>query len=199
MFSVSLPSTRPLHHSWQDNGDCHPEFQNFSRTLNSWYSHSLVLSIPHRTFPHQRLCPAPCASLVISCLGYCNSLCGHTLSSPCNSSRTLQHASSSTSPDPPMLSPSCSPFTGCLCRIQNPAAGKQKGIHTCTPPGHCPGLHTPACSPVFLGVFFATTVHSACHFDSFPVWLLFQCLPYFSSPPPPYHNFCTKIQSMFIL
>ena len=91
-----------------------------------------------------RLCPAPPSSSVICCLGCRDSLGGHTPSSPYNSSRTTQNALSSASPDPPMSSPLYSPSTGCLCGIQNPAAGKQgcKGIHTNTPRGHCPGLHT---------------------------------------------------------
>lgn len=77
-----------------DDGDCHPECQKFSTTLNPQCSHSLVRQIQHQTFPRQRLCPVPRSSLVISCLGYCDSHCSHTPSSPYNSSRTLQHASS---------------------------------------------------------------------------------------------------------
>lgn len=49
-------------------------------------------------------------------------------------------------PRPSHVIPLIQSHTGCLCWIQNPAAGKQgcKGTHTCTPTGHCPGLHTPA-------------------------------------------------------
>lgn len=113
-------------------------------------SRSLVVQIQHQTFSRQRLCPALRTSLVISCLGCHDSLGSHTPSSLRNSSVTRQHASSSTSTDPPMLSPSYSSSAGCLYWIQNPAALKQgrKGMHTCTTRPLCMSTHTSP--PAFL-------------------------------------------------
>ncbi|CAB1435718.1 unnamed protein product [Pleuronectes platessa] len=55
-----------------------------------------------------RLCLAPPSSLVFCCLGRRDSLGGSSPSSPYNSSRTTQYASSSASPDPPPCFP---PYT----------------------------------------------------------------------------------------
>ena len=150
----------------------------------------------------QRLCPALCSSLVISCLGCCDSLCGHTPSSPL---QVIQNAAAHLVFNLPR--PSCvihliqSLHWRLVLNTKDPAAGKHggEGIHTCTAPGHCPGSTRTS----LLGSA-ATTVHSARCVDSFPSLAAIPEVSFFLSwPTSPtlqillkclcsFHNYCNS-------
>lgn len=134
--------------------------KNFNTTLNP---HSLLLPVQHETFPRQRLC----SSLVFCSLGYCDSPCGHTPSSPNNSSRTHLPGPSHVIP----LTQSLHRLLVLNTKSSSWQTRLQRDplMHTTRPLSRS----TPACSPSQppLTIWLA---------NSFPVWLWFQRFPYLS-------------------